>query len=722
MGKKAAEGTPRSLTQELSGLGLIALGLFFLLGLISLKTGVIGDNWLGLIGYTIAWSLQYLFGLASYFLVAALFWWGTSLLVGKPPTRSRLKLGCLAVLLASLCLLLTLLATSFPTLGRYTYSLINTTSGRFHMGGVPTTYLYRDLPYVNLHHLLSTIGTLFLSLGLGLGAILVMTEVKITTLLAQLLAKLKKIRFPSLKPLFTRPKKPVAPPTPLRQVVLPPPPVAQPVPPPPPMAPPIPRPAPHIPKPPSAYSPPAFHLLTEGKKVDPAALKRELEQLAGILEETLTNFGIEAKVGDIHCGPTVISIEVHPAVGVKVQKIKALANDIALNMQAKSIRIIAPIPGKAAVGIEVPNPQPQAVHFKEMLTAYKKSGEHHALPLFLGKTVTGEPVISDLAKMPHMIIAGATGSGKSVCVNAIIMSLLMSCSPDQVRLLMVDPKKVELTGYSDLPHMIAPVITEPQEASTALNWLVSEMEMRYEVLKRLGIRNIQAFNSRQKNPHEEAEAGIPIPDKFPYFVGIIDELADLMMVSSTDIESPITRIAQMARAVGIHLILATQRPSREVITGLIKANFPSRIAFKVSSRVNSQIILDETGAENLLGNGDMLLLPPGTSHLVRAQGTYVPDSDIQKIVSDICRKGPPNYLIRSFQNRTEGGEATGDRDALYTEAKETVIHAGVASTTYLQRKLKVGYARAAAIMDQLERDGVIGPQDGAKPRQVLLKR
>lgn len=310
--------------------------------------------------------------------------------------------------------------------------------------------------------------------------------------------------------------------------------------------------------------------------------------------------------------------------------------------------------------------------------------------------------------MPHLIIAGATGSGKSVCVNTIIMSLLMNLRPEEVRLLMVDPKKVELTPYSNLPHMLAPVVTEAHEAYLSLTWLVKEMERRYEKLKETGVRNIASYNAK-------ASEGMP------YIVGIVDELADLMMASSSDIETPITRIAQMARAVGIHLILATQRPSREVITGLIKANFPARIAFQVANRINSQIILDETGAETLLGMGDMLILPPGTSQLVRAQGTFVSDDEINATIHHICEQMPPKYEISSFQEVAAAQAEESEKDSLYDEAYGIVVATGAASTTYLQRKLKIGYARAASIMDQLEQNGVIGPQEGAKPRRVLIK-
>lgn len=471
---------------------------------------------------------------------------------------------------------------------------------------------------------------------------------------------------------------------------------------------------------------PSLNLLTNAKKFDQTNLKKNLKKQAEVLEETLQSFGIEAKVGQINCGPTITSFEVHPAIGVKVQKIRTLENDIALNMEAKSIRIIAPIPGKAAVGIEVPNPQPQEVSFKEMLQAYQQGTQKLHIPVLLGKAVNGDYVLSDLAKMPHCIIAGATGSGKSVCINTIVMSIVMNAKPDQIKLMMVDPKKVELTPYSRLPHMLSPVITEPKSACSALNWLVKEMEKRYEILKQLGVRNIESFNSRTVNKSLEDSLEIDIPDKMFYIVGIIDELADLMMVASSDIETPIARIAQMARAVGIHLILATQRPSREVITGLIKANFPTRISFKVASRINSQIILDETGAESLLGNGDMLFLPPGTSQLVRAQGAFIRDDDINAVVKYLCDQAPPNYLIESFDRMTfddsPPSAANKPSDVLYDQALQTILRTGNASTTFLQRTLKIGYARAASIVDELEANGVVGPPDGAKPRQILMTR
>ena len=398
----------------------------------------------------------------------------------------------------------------------------------------------------------------------------------------------------------------------------------------------------------TSYQLPPPSLLTSAKKVDQPTLKKDLKRQAEILEETLLSFGIEAKVGEIHCGPTITSFEVHPAVGVKVQKIKALENDIALNLQAKSIRIIAPIPGKAAVGVEIPSLYPQEVSFKETLAALPAKPRKFHIPVLLGKTVTGDNVMSDLTKMPHCIIAGATGSGKSVCINTVVMSILMNARPDEIKLIMIDPKKVELTAYTEIaPHDRARHHRSPWRLRGAQLARQRDADpLRHpQTARRAQYHRLQ---HRQINKELEASLSIPIPEKMHAIVAIIDEFADLMMVSSSDLETPIARIAQMARAVGIHLILATQRPSREVITGLIKANFPTRIAFKVACRINSQIILDETGAESLLGNGDMLFLPPGSSHLIRAQGAYISDEEINKVVSFICDQAPPNYLIPSF--------------------------------------------------------------------------
>ena len=698
MGKK--KKSP-SLNPEIQGLWMLALAVSILISEISYALGHETNNLLGMMGYSIGWMLFGLFGLSSFALTLFLGWVGWRFLFNKKISALDVKTFAVVLFAVSLSMLLCLIE--------------DTLRGRSQLGGSLFWYLYHDLPHLNLNRAVSAIGVSLVFSSTLIASLLILFKISPYWLYEGLkslfslpqpprVVKVETIPdLPEIEPLLaSAPKKRVIH-TPKAEKEAPPKPIV---------------------KDDGSYRLPPLTLLSSPKKIDQTSLKQNLNKQAEILEEALMSFGLEAKVGQINCGPTITSFEVHPAIGVKVQKIKTLENDIALNMEAKSIRIIAPIPGKAAVGIEVPNPQPQEVSFKEMLQAYQALDKKFKIPILLGKQVNGEWVMSDLSKMPHCIIAGATGSGKSVCINTIVMSIVMNARPDEIRLVMVDPKKVELTAYTRLPHMLAPVITEPKEALLALNWLVKEMERRYEIFKLLGTRNIEAFNQRKPNPELEKSLDIEIPTHLPYFVAIIDELADLMMVSSSDIETPIARIAQMARAVGIHLILATQRPSREVITGLIKANFPTRISFKVASRINSQIILDDTGAESLLGNGDMLFLPPGTSHLIRAQGAFIRDEDIQAVIQECEKQAPTNYAISSFSDiaaqTSEEDEAS--NDPLYEQAKEVVLSTGNASTTFLQRKLKLGYARAANLIDQLEARGIVGPQEGARPRKVIGAR
>lgn len=734
----AKKESPSSTHPELKGLLLLLIALLSVVCLFSYDVDDQTTNWMGMLGHGYAWTLMYLFGLTVYVVLGFVGWAGWKLLLQGEIPRLKSKIFYASLLAFSCAILLNLFAEKgmfIPGALRHKILTESITMDlpfvrhtvRHNLGGVPVYYLYRDLPSFNLQHMLSDVGIAITFTLTGILAFMFLTEVRIADVVQGITTRRSKkeeheeqvLQHEQIEKKLTQK---------IAAVSLP-----------------IVEQKPEIrirtlnekedkgekkqTKPHrgsfSGYELPPPSLLTNPKKVDQPQLKKELRRQAEILEESLMSFGIEAKVGDINCGPTITSFEIHPAVGVKVQKITALENDIALNLQAKSIRIIAPIPGKAAVGIEIPSPCPQEVSFKEMLLTYQQGPRKFQVPIILGKSVTGDNVMSDLAKMPHCLIAGATGSGKSVCINTIIMSILMNARPDEIKLIMIDPKKVELTPYSSLPHLIAPVITEPHGAYAALNWMVKEMQTRYDILKQLGLRNISAFNSRNINKELEASLSIPIPEKMPSIVGIIDEFADLMMASSSDLETPIARIAQMARAVGIHLILATQRPSREVITGLIKANFPTRIAFKVASRVNSQIILDENGADSLLGNGDMLFLPPGTSHLMRAQGAYVSDEDINRVVAFICDQASPNYLIQSFDamatDLLSDGEEEGPRDTLYEEAKATVIETQTASTTFLQRKLKIGYARAASLMDELEARGVISAQEGSKPRRVLIE-
>lgn len=724
-----------------------------LLSFIALATFTFLDpssNWLGYVGYIAAMGSVYLFGLASYLMPVYLFWLGASLLSKKKNPYSTYDHLHFFILLCSCSVLLTVFADSYPEAARkWTRSIISETAifhlhtvVRHNLGGIPFYFLYADLPVIPLQKVLNPTGCTLIFSSLSLVSFLFLTRVPLwavlqtigKTSLALFRAFVQWLKKKKEKPLMPKATKSLKINLPeekkLSEVITPerikPKIVATEVKPQPlPKKEPIAIPTKSLILPASSnYCQPHANLLSSpSQKTDQPTLKKDLMHQAAVLEETLRSFGIDAKVGEINSGPTITSFEVHPSVGVKVQKIKALENDIALNMQAKSIRIVAPIPGKAAVGVEVPAIHPQEVNFKEMLNAYTQKGKKMHIPILLGKAINGDWVFSDLAKMPHLLIAGATGSGKSVCVNTIVMSILMNARPEEVKFLMIDPKKVELTQYSRLPHMIAPVITEAHGAYAALQWLVKEMQVRYEILKQLGLRNISSFNTRSINKELESSLNIPIPEHMPFIVAMVDEFADLMMVSSADIETPIARIAQMARAVGIHLILATQRPSREVITGIIKANIPTRISFKVASRINSQIILDDVGAESLLGNGDLLFLPPGSSQLIRAQGAYISDEDINKVIRHITSNSEPNYLIPSFDSfksldLPDASEPKG-KDSLYEQALNIVVSTKNASTTYLQRKLKIGYARAAGLMDELEENGIISAQDGAKPRRVL---
>ncbi len=428
------------------------------------------------------------------------------------------------------------------------------------------------------------------------------------------------------------------------------------------------------------------------------------------IQKTLQTFGLEVEMGDINVGPTVTQYTLKPAEGVKLAQITTLQNDLALALAAHPIRIEAPIPGKSLVGVEVPNATPAVVSIKEVLTSDGFKNRRSNLAMALGKDVAGATWTADLDPMPHLLIAGATGTGKSVCINAIIMSLLYSNSPDDLKFIMVDPKRVELSVYNDIPHLLTPVIADIDKTINALRWVVGEMERRFELLSSTGKRNIQVY-------HREVDDGMP------YIVVIIDELADLMAVAARDVEGAIIRLAQMARAVGIHLVVATQRPSVDVITGLIKANITARIAFNVASVVDSRTILDSSGAEKLLGKGDMLFISGELSKPKRLQGAFVSDREIERVVKHLTDAGKPEYVAEVIEKPTvasvyQDGESLGDDDML-DEAKETILRAGKASASLLQRRLRIGYARAARILDLLEEQGFIGPGEGAKPREIL---
>lgn len=452
--------------------------------------------------------------------------------------------------------------------------------------------------------------------------------------------------------------------------------------------------------------------------------------VAEILQRTLADFGIEAEVTNVQKGPVVTSYELLPAPGVRVERIAGLANNIALAMKAESIRVQAPIPGKGVVGIEIPNQSSQAVFLRELMESSVWSASKAALPLALGQDVSGRELVGDLADMPHLLIAGATGAGKSVCMNSILAGLLLSRTPDQLKLMLVDPKRVEFSGYNDLPHLVVPVINEAKKVGLGLRWAINEMEKRYKILAKVGVRNIKSFNNRtiatqpdmfESDDQEKKEDGIPA--RMPYVVIIIDELADLMMVAQAEVENAIARLAQLSRAVGIHMILATQRPSVNVITGTIKANFPARIAFQVAQKVDSRTILDAVGADKLLGKGDMLYLPPGSSKLIRAQGTMTTDAEIKRIVEFIKKQGQPSYIMEikeKIESKAVSMPDQDEDDEVLETAIEIIRHTGRASTSSLQRRLRIGYTRAARLMDILEERGVVGPPRGSDPREILI--
>lgn len=446
--------------------------------------------------------------------------------------------------------------------------------------------------------------------------------------------------------------------------------------------------------------------------------KKELLNNASKLEDTLASFGVEAKVIQVAKGPSVTRFELQPNAGVKVSKIVNLADDIALNLAASGVRIEAPIPGKAAVGIEVPNKELTPVFLREVIESQEFSSTHGNLIFGLGKDIAGNCVVSDLSKMPHVLIAGATGSGKSVCINTLIISILYKYAPEQVKLLMIDPKVVELSVYNGIPHLLIPVVTDPKKAAGALNWAVNEMTRRYKLFADNGVRNIEGYN-------ELFDKGI-IEAKLPFIVIVVDELADLMMVCPNDVEDYIGRLAQMARAAGMHLVIATQRPSVDVITGVIKANIPSRISFSVSSQIDSRTILDTAGAEKLLGRGDMLFYPVGEAKPVRIQGAFISEEEVERVVEFI--KGQEsevqyhNEILEEIDTKTNENSNDEQQDELFEEAIQYVVETGQASTSALQRKFRIGYNRAARMIEDLENMGIISEKDGSKPRQVLIDK
>ena len=465
---------------------------------------------------------------------------------------------------------------------------------------------------------------------------------------------------------------------------------------------------------------PPLSLLDLPASMDAGISKEELEANAEILERKLLDFGVEGKVAEVQPGPVITRYEIEPGPGIKINRIVALADDLALGLRALSVRVVAPIPGKAVVGVEIPNRHRASVHLREVLASKAFEGTTAQLPLALGKDIAGEPYVADLVQMPHLLIAGATGSGKSVFLNALILSLLYKATPDGIRLLLIDPKRVELSAYEGAPHLADRVVSDPKEAAKRLNRLVSHMEGRYKLFARLGARNIASYNRLIRIARREGGGEVFRP--LPYLVVIIDELADLMLSAAAEVEGAIARLAQMARAVGIHLIVATQRPSVDVITGIIKANFPARIAFQVSSKVDSRTILDMNGAEHLLGDGDMLFIPPATSKPLRIHGSFVSDLEIKRVVDFLKAQGKSEEFPWSLLPAEEEQEPAGDEeDEMYRQAVDLVMTTRQASISLIQRRLRIGFNRAARMVERMEREGIVGAIDGNRPREVLVE-
>ncbi len=481
---------------------------------------------------------------------------------------------------------------------------------------------------------------------------------------------------------------------------------------------------------PKRYARPTLDLFEEPPEIIRHDLTNTLRETGVLLEETLQTFGIEARVTDITRGPTITRFELEPAQGVKVNRFIALTDDIALALKAHGVRVEAPIPGKGKVGIEIPNRESEAVFIRDLLQSRAFKSSLGKLTLALGKDIAGEVVSADLATMPHLLVAGATGAGKTVCIKTVLASLLVTKTPDELQLMLIDPKMVELSIFNDIPHLITPVVIDPKKAASSLTWLINEMEERYKLFAHLRVRNIEVYNESVDNGEIEVEQSededtenIASIRQLPYIVCIIDELADLMMLARAEVEDAIARLAQLARAVGIHLIIATQRPSVDVLTGVIKANFPSRISFQVSSRVDSRCILDEIGAERLIGRGDMLYLPPGQSKPLRIQGAFVSDDDMNTLIAYLKRQAPPQYRdeIENFGKQTDTiGNLADESDELFDDAVRVVIETGQASISMVQRRLRVGYTRAARLIDMMELKGIVGPHMGSKARDILV--
>jgi len=741
-------------SKEIAGVILLALSLFFLLCLVSYKpsdpslthyvTGKLAiKNLGGFVGSYISDSLLRLFGLSAYWLPIVFILISFKLLLNRTSRITPVSIiGFIGLVFSTA----TLLSSNYNTI---TLFGVNIKSGGL-LGALSSDLLHSYFNHIGTYILLVVI--LVVSLMITLNLSLVLMTKKFLTLLGSALSKAKtfllirierlrrkkkiskekKIRITKDIPVIkgklssqeerTRRKKAEQLPFEFLHLQ-------------------------------DTYTLPPLTILDNVERKDTKIKRESLIMNSRLLEKKLADFGVEGKVTEVKPGPVIAMYELEPAPGVKINKITNLSDDLALAMKAQSVRIVAPIPGKSVIGIEIPNHGRDPVRLKDVLDTEGFLGSKHKLPIVLGVDIVGTPVIADLVRMPHLLIAGTTGSGKSVSLNSMICSILFKATPDEVKFLMIDPKRLELSAYEGIPYLLHPVVTNPKKAAQVLSWTVEEMERRYKVIGESGAKSIEKYNKlvakildakdkpsylAGKKKDKDADTALvtsdqmteqgqepeELPSKLPYIVIVIDELADLMMVAQRNVEESLTRLAQMARASGIHLILATQRPSVDVITGIIKANFPTRISFQVSSKVDSRTILDQLGAEKLLGAGDMLFIPPGTSKLTRIHGPFVSDSEIERIAEFVKKQASPLYdnSISEYTPESREGIRSEEFDEKYDAAVELVSDLGQASISLIQRYMKIGYNRAARIIERMEAEGVVGPSDGVKPRKVLARK
>jgi S-DNA-T family DNA segregation ATPase FtsK/SpoIIIE len=668
--------------KEILGIGLLGLFIFLFVSLITYHpldpsfntlTEGAAKNLCGKVGSYITDILIQLFGMASYFLPAVTLMFSLFYLRKKDPPHILVLSSGLVLLFLSMSVILQLMV------------------GRLHIRGVaiPFSGFLGVLLEKTLVNLFSYFGSYLISFILFLISIFLIVQAPMLSLIEMRITRRKSVeQRKEIKVAEEKQPEPKAEKKAVQESF-------------------------EFFKDVGPYKLPSVSLLDAIEKKEVKIDKESIQLNASILEKKLKDYGISGKVSEVRPGPVITMYEFEPAPGIKVSRISNLADDLAMALSAVSIRIIAPIPGKAVVGIEIPNKIRQTVYFREIMESEVFSSSPSYLTLALGKSISGEPYVAELTKMPHLLVAGSTGSGKSVSLNSMICSILYKATPVNVRFLMIDLKMLELSFYDGIPHLLLPVVTNPKNAKTSLRWLIDEMERRYTMMAEMGVRSIEKYN--QKTAKQEGQ------DVLPYIVVVIDELADLMMVSTREVEEYIARLAQMARASGIHLILATQRPSVDVLTGIIKANFPARISCQVSSKVDSRTILDANGAESLLGYGDMLFMSPGLSKLQRIHGPFVSEGEIKRIVGFLKEQSTPLYQNEILEEKDEKTEEDEIDDEKYKEAVEFVVDKGEASISMVQRRFRIGYNRAARIVERMERDGVVGPSDGVKPREVLRK-